>query len=458
MKPLVLTSAFFGFGFLCAACTEDSIHLSFDGDQANRTREISSTEDEVPPPPWVVQRYAEAAAFLAGMQTTTPSSPDFGGLQEREDWAMEETDNTQEAIWLWSRYRRLTGDTSYDQNIADAWTYVMAWPAPMEPGAGYSVWNSGWGLTAEMEYRAATGDNQYLAYAESCADHILNTPLTMPEFYREASALPPLYRFGEEQQEQTYIDHAVTRGTAIRDEVDANNYLLAFYSWEVNGGTVFHAILETVFRENPEGRRAWALQHQGLLPGIGPVPPYSYSEWPHKLWSAAGHMAAYRAGAGPAAANFHSDLVNEVLDDDADNDGGVPKSSYSLDTRDESWVTAQLLFNGVAAQEKAIDIELEPDTYTVQAGGNLVLNYAARNNLETAQNFDLQVWAVPAGGTPLRLTTLTRSLGSGDAEEMTGIPLWIPAGAQPGEWALYLVAMDFSGALFDSDEVRFQVL
>ena len=53
-----------------------------------------------------------------------------GGVQESENCTSGvESDNTQEAIWIWSRYAELTGDyTTYQTRINNAWTYCIANP------------------------------------------------------------------------------------------------------------------------------------------------------------------------------------------------------------------------------------------------------------------------------------------------------------------------------------------
>ena len=42
-----------------------------------------------------------------------------GSLPFREDFH-----DTLEAVWVWSRYRELTGDVSYDGNVISALSYV----------------------------------------------------------------------------------------------------------------------------------------------------------------------------------------------------------------------------------------------------------------------------------------------------------------------------------------------
>ena len=107
-----------------------------------------------------------------------PAAADFGGIQEAEDMTtVVETDNTQEAIWVWCRYAELTGDyTTYLTNINNAWTYCNANPAWLEgdtPTNYYTTYNVGWGMQAEMKYRQIYGGRpeyvDHTSYGQTCA-------------------------------------------------------------------------------------------------------------------------------------------------------------------------------------------------------------------------------------------------------------------------------------------------
>ena len=68
--------------------------------------------------------FNRAALFLTTLQVTDPG-PDFGGMGEAEHLPdIIQTDNTEEAVWIWSRYYELTGDESIIKNTEDAWTYI----------------------------------------------------------------------------------------------------------------------------------------------------------------------------------------------------------------------------------------------------------------------------------------------------------------------------------------------
>ncbi|MEO0019560.1 MAG: hypothetical protein ABIK47_02830, partial [candidate division WOR-3 bacterium] len=73
--------------------------------------------------------------FVARYQVSDSLSPDFGGIIEAEHLpTIIETDNTQEAIWVWSRHHQITGSDYYQENIRRAWIYVLRNPAYREHG------------------------------------------------------------------------------------------------------------------------------------------------------------------------------------------------------------------------------------------------------------------------------------------------------------------------------------
>src|SRR4030042_5286333 len=67
--------------------------------------------------------FIKMAGWLATQQVT--SGGNLGGIWEGEDYTtVVETDNTAEAIWVWSRYAELTGDyTTYLNKLNRSWEY-----------------------------------------------------------------------------------------------------------------------------------------------------------------------------------------------------------------------------------------------------------------------------------------------------------------------------------------------
>ncbi len=131
-----------------------------------------------------LREFDQIVEFLAVWQLNDPDSSDHGGEIEAEAGYLGDviqTDNTLEAIWCWARYKQVTGSTDYDDELARAWIYSTNYPAWLEEGGFgndyYRVHNCAWGLTAVLKYKEATGDAGYDAYAETCAQYIVDHPL-----------------------------------------------------------------------------------------------------------------------------------------------------------------------------------------------------------------------------------------------------------------------------------------
>jgi len=131
--------------------------------------------------------FAQIAQFCVDWQLDDPDSAEHGGMIEAESgdlWDVIQTDNTQEAIWVWCRYGELTGDTArFRENIEKAWFYCENFPAWKEEGNMgddyYRDHNCAWGVAAEQRYRAVYGDDSYEWYRDSCADYMMHHPLNI---------------------------------------------------------------------------------------------------------------------------------------------------------------------------------------------------------------------------------------------------------------------------------------
>ena len=87
-----------------------------------------------------LNRFELACDFIVSMQVSDTSSAAYGGMREGEHLlSIIQTDNTSEAIWMWSHYYDLTGTDSYRDNVDAAWVYCMNYPAYDEEGGDHPV-------------------------------------------------------------------------------------------------------------------------------------------------------------------------------------------------------------------------------------------------------------------------------------------------------------------------------
>jgi hypothetical protein len=301
----------------------------------------------------------QIAAFLDLWQEKDPGSPDFGGMIEAEAGPLGnviQTDNTLEAIWLWSRYTELTGRTTYLQNIADAWTYCETYPAWLEEGSSngyYRAHNCAWALTAESAYRAATGDTGFLDHAETAAEWIEAHPLFLNS-NQKLNALVQgwtsgnLYLYGEELGRADWMTAAVSLGNAVWNDYILFDppTLLATETWAMSSGTMVWGLCNSVFRDDPAAGTLWIETYGAFVdtfqtwydnPGDG-------FDWDNS-WNVAyanAHFAMSEVSGDPVWAEYGDKLTRQLLSYDTDDDGGIPATTQDPVTEDMSWVTSYL--------------------------------------------------------------------------------------------------------------------
>ncbi|MEO0078926.1 MAG: hypothetical protein ABIK86_08025 [candidate division WOR-3 bacterium] len=301
-----------------------------------------------------LERVKLACDFVARYQVSDSMSPDFGGIIEAEHMpTVIETDNTQEAIWIWSRWFELTGRNDYSTQIRRAWVYVLRHPAYREHGGvpgsiWYSVWNCGLAFMAESQYRRAFGDSSFLAYADTCRNFYLANPLlstTALDYFVTSQSSGMAYAYARERNDPILHDTALARGQRVKRWVEANaRGSLGLQSWAMCGGTAFWGIAHTVCQEDTAAGRVWLSTYVDSLPGFYPAGSWNCS---HNIWLA----NAYRSAAELTSATpdwlMHQYLVDTLLMKDTDRDGGIPATWTDPNTQDQTWVTTYLDFMGM---------------------------------------------------------------------------------------------------------------
>ncbi|MFO7675387.1 MAG: hypothetical protein R6X12_03615 [bacterium] len=300
-----------------------------------------------------LERIRLMADFVARHQVADSNSPDYGGIIEAEHMPnVIETDNTQEAIWVWSRWHELTGRDDYAENVRRAWRYVLAHPAYWEHNGDplslwYAVWNSGLALMAEARYRAASGDTSFRAYADSCRGFYLANPLP-PTGYRDnfvtAQSSGMAYPFAVGTGDAVLRDSAVARGARVRAWIEEDAAArLAWQDWAMSGGTAFWGVANSVGRADTAAGRAWVATYAESLPGFYPSGTWNCS---HNIWLANAYRAAAELSGTREWRLMHQYLVDTLLTRDTDRDGGIPANWTDPDNRDQTWVSTYLHFMG----------------------------------------------------------------------------------------------------------------
>jgi len=308
--------------------------------------------------------------FLKTLQVTDPTKEDYGGIREGESddlWNIIQTDNTEEAIWVWTRYYELTNDNKYFDNIKVAWEYCQKYPAWQEEGGGgptgyYRVYVGGWGMRAEMKYRQIYNDETYKDYGKNCADYIRDTSLAFENISNAVFLLCQtwadgnLYDYGVYVGDETYKDSAVTRSEQIKSLVESNTSLLSRNMWALSGGVIPWGLDHTYFKKNG-GKKDWMKTYE---PYMSDYLDYTYGNWHSawNMWYALGHWTCYLATWDNNMFKTYQWLTDHLIADDGDHDGGVPASEQDPDTRDQSWVSNYLVYMGLDPKFQNVGVEL----------------------------------------------------------------------------------------------------
>lgn len=354
------------------------------------------------PPNYYMARFSMVAEFLTTLQVSDSTAPLYGGIMEGERNTLTiQTDNTSEAIWIWSHYTDLTGDTRYVPNIEAAWIYVMNYPAYHEEGGSgefgyYRVYNCGWAMACEMEFRRVFGDSTYLWYGDSCASYVINNPLNLygPEPYDILNGMVTgwaagnLYAYGESAGDTSFYREAADIGSIVKEWAEGDpTARLGGWNWAMSGGAAFWGVVNSYFRHYPDGRRSWSETYDDYLQVY-----VESGNWQNawNLWFALGHYTAWDTQGDLRRKRNHKGIVDFLITLDGDGDGGIGHSELSFHFNDQSWVTSYLGYMGLDPLLVLADVVLVPDTTTVDPGTILHFEGTAANN--TGRDLPLEGW------------------------------------------------------------------
>ncbi len=304
-----------------------------------------------------IHELCQTAAFVASMQVSDSLDPEFGGIIEGEDQLnVVETDNTQQAIWVWCRYYEIIGDTTYFMNIRRAWIYVMNHPAYLEEGTDsdfYRVWNCGLALFAESKYRNTFGDTTYRPYADTCIGYMLNHPLPftgISTYYQrlhpktQSLAAGMLYQYGKEWNDQVWMDTAFAYGTRVRTWIESDpDTNINDEVWAMSGGTAVWGLCRSIFDADTASGIAWLNTYLPYMKFYQPTGTWNNS-W--NIWYGNAYNYSARITQNATYVEYHHALTDSLLIQDYDDDGGVPPTRTWTQYQDHSWVSNYMVFMG----------------------------------------------------------------------------------------------------------------
>jgi hypothetical protein len=302
-----------------------------------------------------IQRTAD---FLAHkMQDSLSSDPSYGGMREAENQMTTiETDNTLEAIWFWSRYYQLFGVDAYHQNIDRAWIYVNKNPAWREEGGAYNYYrdfNCGLTLFAESKYREVYGDTAYLHMCtDSCIPYLFSHPLSFTQSgyeylnpFTTGYCAGMLYRYWNDRGVQAYHDTAVARGTLVKNWIQAGAQARLQYNvWAMSGGTALWGVCNSVLQEDTIAAKAWLAIYVDSMNFFQPSGSWNNSWNIYRAWA---YRAAWDIGHVGQWQTNHKRLVDTLMAQDQDLDGGIMETWNNPQNTDGSWTSTYLDFMGM---------------------------------------------------------------------------------------------------------------
>ena len=437
---------------------------------------VSVFSEQVPQggPQWqrwsYVHQFFKTCDFIKGLQVSDSTSPDFGGLIEGEN-AMNivQTDNTQEAIWVWSRYREITGDTTYDKNIRRAWIYVLAHPAYNEEGTEsdyYRVWNSGLALFAEEKYREVTGDSTYISYADSCIGYMFHHPLPFIGVSSYYGRLHPkvtslaagmLYQYSKKNNIQQGIDTALAYGERVISWLEENPLQnLNDEIWAMSGGTAVWGLTRSVFDADSSRGREWLYTYLPLMKYLA-----LQGEWDNSwnIWYANAYNFSGRIMKFYRYRLYHHSLTDSLLVQDRDNDGGVPPTKGDSQNGDHSWVSAYMVFMGFQGLMDSIR--------DYDAGVMKILSPTRKQVFLPADTIDVKLLCANYGfdtlnGVPLSISApfnfdTTVSLTMGAVDTVLIHTHWIPSDTGRYSFSSYTALSFDERKSNDTSKVQFRV-
>jgi hypothetical protein len=324
---------------------------------------------------------AKECAFIAGLQVTTPGA-DFGGMREGEQLLdIIQTDNTTESVWVWSYYHDILGLTTYNTNLANAWTYVLNHPGWLEEGGSdpisgyYRVYVSAWGPIADMMYEDSYSDSAHRSYSDSCAQYIADHPLNMTQAnckvqntLIESWGVGSLYLYADHFNNTAWKNAALGMANQIKANVESSPAMfLNNHNWAMSGGAVMWGLLNSYFLEHPGEALAWVNTYAPYLSDYEPTQNWNNA---HNAWYALGHISVYAINDDPAEYTSFRFLRLHLLSQDTDDDGGIPSEEDHDSTADESWVANyQVYMTFLPGSQYEVGVQVSGFAATNNPGG-----------------------------------------------------------------------------------------
>jgi hypothetical protein len=166
---------------------------------------------------------------------------------------------------------------------------------------------------------------------------------------------------------QAYHDTAVARGTLVKNWIQSSAQVnLSSNSWAMSGGTALSGLCNGVLQEDTTAAKAWLNTYVDSMAFFQPVGTWNnswnvYRAWAYRTASDITHNTQWQTN--------HKRLIDTLMAQDQDLDGGIMYTWNNPDTTDAAWTSTYLDFMGM-------DYLYDPSQVELGAKGRKDLNFA----------------------------------------------------------------------------------
>ncbi|MCD6418709.1 T9SS type A sorting domain-containing protein, partial [bacterium] len=212
-----------------------------------------------------------------------------------------------------------------------------------------------------MYYYDAYGDTSLFRYGDSCANFVADSILPLDTEYPlynlvhcfvTAFVSGALAEYGEFRGDDFLIERAESLGIRAKNFAEENpDTALGMEIWAMSPGTVIWGILRSYFSHHSDELNDWISEYIDIyVPDMAePATTFDPYIWDNawNVWYANGYRALAGFTGDSSWFAKYINLVNYLLAQDTDMDGGIPASAAHGDTMDMSWITTYLVFMGI---------------------------------------------------------------------------------------------------------------
>ncbi|MCD6595907.1 hypothetical protein J7L68_09585 [bacterium] len=423
--------------------------------------------------------FDNACEFVANWQLADSDSVDYGGIIEAETGELRDviqTDNTQESVIIWSMYRNLFDLERFDSNLTLSLIYISHFPAYNEEVSEYSfyypVWNSGLAMSMTKYYTQYYADSSLIEYGDSCAQFVIDNILPLDTPYSLYNLLHCfvnsfvagcLAQYGEFRGNDYYI--AMAESIGIRSKEWAEIHPDTAYGmeiWAMSPGTMIWGILKSYFVNHPDELDDWITEYvEPYVPDYASPPDeFDVNIWDNawNIWYANGYRALSDATADSSFYRKYRWIVDYLLAQDTDLDGGIPASAVHSDTMDMTWVTTYLVFMGLEGIWDSL-AEIDAGAIRIQKIGEVQPYYIPGDTIRFAfETANCGVDTISSVGTIITCDGDTLAIYDDSiplGESFVDTILWIPDSA--GDFTIKSTTECIGDTNVINDTISFQI-